>query len=264
MIPLLFLGRAIRSNVNLRLVVTYFVSMILVFSLYIVYVGGDFMDMFRFLVPILPFFFFLIQEGFRGLYQYAQHLSEKQQKVALRTSVILLIGLSLFLLAYPSKESNKIWGRQGIDSIGSLRDSARLWSKVGLMFKGMAKSDESLSTFAAGAIPYYSELYAIDELGLNLASQSNLMIRKVLRPGHLKEVTDEFLLSRKPTYILSHPRIYDDYQQIQGVWGIGELFWKAGYKPTVFTIKISEDEKKYLYCLSLKKSHDQMMDHQDR
>ena len=253
-IPLLFLGKVIKSNTSLKMITLYFASMVLTFSFYVAHVGGDFMDMFRFFVPILPFFFFLIQEGFRGMYYYPQPLSKRKQKIALVTSEILLIGLSVFLLASPSKESNKAWSREGIDSIGYLRQSALLWSKVGLMFKSVAKPGESLATTAAGAIPYYSELYTIDELGLTLPSQSNLKVRKVLRPGHRKKVTDEFLISRKPTYILGHPRIYDEYKQTRGVWGLSEMFLRNGYKATVFTVKISENENKYLYCLSLKKS----------
>ncbi len=257
-IPLLFLGKIIRSNVNLKRIILYFTSMILVFSFYVVYVGGDFMDMFRFFVPILPFFFFLIQEGFRGMYHYSQPFSKKRQRITLVFSELLLIGLSLFLLAYPSKESNKAWSREGIDSIGILRESAHIWSKVGLMFKDIAKPGESLATTAAGAIPYYSEMYAIDELGLTLACQSDLEILKVLRPGHFKTVTTEFLLSRKPTYILGHPRIYDDYELTRRLW-VSE---RNGYKGVVLTVKISENESKYLYCLSLKEPRSEEIDHQ--
>ena len=257
-IPLVFLGKAIRSNANLKMVISYFALMILVFSFYIVYVGGDFMDMFRFLVPILPFFFFLIQEGFRGMYYYHQLLSKRKHKVALAILEILLIGLSIFLLAYPSKDSNKAWSREGIDSIGILRESTRLWSKVGLMFKSIAKPGESLATTAAGAIPYYSEMYTIDELGLTLATQVDLQDQKVLRVGHSKTVTIEFLLSRKPTYILGHPRIYDEYELTQRLW----VTERNGYKATIFTVKISENESKYLYCLSLKESPTEGIDDQ--
>lgn len=255
LIPLVFLGKAIRLNAKLKTVIPYFASMILMFSFYIVYVGGDFMDMFRFLVPILPFFFFLVQEGFRGMYQYSRLLWRRKQKVAWITSMIPLIGLSLFLLAFPSKESNQIWSRGGIDSIGLLRDYARAWSKVGLMFKSIAKPGESLSTCAAGAIPYYSELYAIDELGLTFASQSqsDFIMRQLSKPGHRKIVTDEFLISRKLTYVLGQPKVYDEYSRPNLKWVGGELFHNAGYKFLAFPIKISENETKYLYCLSLRK-----------
>ena len=254
-IPLAFLYLAIKSNDKLRFVVHYFSAMTLVFSLYVIYVGGDFMDMFRFLVPLLPYLFFLIQEGFRGMYDYSLTLGGKRNKILTAYSGIALIIICSFFLIYPSRESNRPWSRSGIDSIGILRESVSLWSKVGIMFKGIARPGESLATTAAGAIPYYSGLYTLDELGLTLASPADLKSKNILRPGHWKEVTDEFLISQKPTYIVGHPKLYDEFKPVQGVWGFSETFLEAGYKPIVFTIKISDKENKYLYCLSLKKSY---------
>ncbi|UCB53308.1 MAG: hypothetical protein JSV10_04300 [Candidatus Zixiibacteriota bacterium] len=252
-IPLLFLGKSMKLNANLRLVVLYFTSMILVFSLYVVYVGGDFMDMFRFFVPILPFLFFLIQEGFRGMYHYPQPFSSKKQRMSLIATEVLLVGLALFVLVSPSRETNQVWHRKDIDSIGLSRENVRLWSKVGLMFKEMAKPGETLSTSAAGAIPYYSGLYTIDELGLTLASLDDLRVRTVQRAGHSKRVTDEFLLSERPTYFVGHPKLYDDFEQSRGVWGFfSEVFLRRGYTPTVYNVRISDSEIKYLYCLTLK------------
>jgi hypothetical protein len=124
---------------------------------------------------------------------------------------------------------------------------------VGLMFKQRAKRGETLSTSAAGAIPYYSELYTIDELGLTLASLDALRVRTVHRAGHSKRVTDEFLLAKRPTYFVGHPKLYDDFEPARGVWGFfSDVFLKHGYQPTVYNVKISEHETKYLYCLTLK------------
>lgn len=254
-IPLVFLSRTIRSNENLKFIVHYFVALTLFCSLYVVYIGGDFMDMFRFFVPVLPFFFFLIQEGFRGIYDYSMALRVKIQKRLILCSEVVLTIICLFFLVYPSKESNRSWSMAGIDSIGILRDSVRLWSKVGIMFKGIARPGESLATTAAGAIPYYSELYTIDELGLTLLSPTELKVRNIIRPGHWKEVTDEFLISQRPTYILGHPKLHNEFKSVQGVWGFSETLLEAGYKPVVFTVKISDKESMYVYCLSLKKSY---------
>jgi hypothetical protein len=263
-IPLLFLGGAMKLNRNLKMVVSYFVSLILVFSSYVVYVGGDFMDMFRFLVPILPFFFFLVQEGFRGMYYSSQprlrhkRLSKRRStirrgnEILLVSLEILLIGLSLVLLAYPSKESNKVWNRNGIDSIGLLRDYTRLWSKAGLTFKSIAKPGESLSTGAAGAIPYYSELYTIDELYLTFRSPPGFKVKKVRRAGHQMLMTDEFLITLKPTYVVAHPKIYDDYIKQEELF-VSDLYLSAGYKPMVLPIEISENDTMYLYGLSLRR-----------
>jgi arabinofuranosyltransferase len=259
-IPLLFLGKSMRLNRNLKMVIPYFTSLILVFSCYVAYVGGDFMDMFRFLVPVLPFFFFLAQEGFRGMFHHYQPLCSRKQRMSLIASQILLTGLAVFLLARPSRESNKVWSRENTDSIGMLREYTRVWSKVGLMFKDVARPKESLATTAAGAIPYYSELYAIDQLGLTFPSPVALKDRMVKKAGHVKKVSDEFLLSLRPTYVLEHPNIYDEFDQTRGVWVSGELFLRNGYKAMVFPVNVSENETKYLYCFSLKGSRSEKID----
>jgi arabinofuranosyltransferase len=262
-IPLAFLGKALRSNANLKMFIPYFASTILVFSFYISYIGGDFMDMFRFIVPILPFFFFLVQEGFRGMYYSSlprlrpKRLSKPQSTTSRGKRIVwvslemLLIGLSLVLLTYPSKESNQVWNRNGIDSIGLLRDYTRLWSKVGLTFKSLAKPGESLSTGAAGAIPYYSELYTIDELYLTFRSQPGLKVLKARRAGHQMMMTDEFLVTLRPTYIVAHPQIHDEYKKPEDLF-VAELYSRAGYKPMTLPIKISDNDTMYLYGLSLR------------
>jgi arabinofuranosyltransferase len=254
-IPLFFLGKGIRLNPKLKMVVFYFTSMILVFSCYVVYVGGDFMDMFRFLVPILPFLFFLVQEGFRGMYRYSDLLPAGRRKTALKALSLLLIGSSIFLLAYPSGESNKVWSREGVDSIGLLRESSGLWSKVGLRFKELADPHETLSTTAAGAIAYYSELYTIDELGLTLASQSGLNVVEYFRPGHQKRVTREFLASRKPSYILRHPLFFyeDELNRVRASQK-EKIFFTNGYEFMFLGIEITDKGQKYLHCLRLKES----------
>jgi len=254
-VPLFFLGKGMKLNTKLRMVVLYFTSMILVFSCYVVYVGGDFMDMFRFLVPILPFFFFLIQEGFRWMYQYSERLVAGRRKTALKALGLLLIGSSILLLAYPSGESNKVWSREGVDSIGLLRESSRLWSKVGLTFKELADPYESLSTTAAGAIAYYSELYTIDELGLTLASQSGLNVGEYPRPGHQKRVTRQFLVSRKPTYILRHPLFFYDHELDRlRTSEKEEIFFANGYELMLLGIETTDEGRKYLHSFRLKES----------
>jgi arabinofuranosyltransferase len=266
-IPLAFLPKAVKSNANLGIITPYFVSLVLVFSMYVVYVGGDFMDMFRFLVPVLPFFFFLVQEGFRGMHYYFESIPDrrlspdikhqlkshlprsKRRRRILTLAEISWIILSTIVLAYPSKESNRQWNRNNIDSIGLLREYSRWWTQVGLMFKQISKPGESLSTSAAGAIPFYSELYTIDELGLTLRPYPDMKFIKIQRVGHQMRLTNDFLAYLRPTYIVAHPQLRDQLEQPQIFDAAMELV-SAGYKWRVIQIEISETETKYLYFLS--------------
>ncbi len=255
-IPLLLLGRITEPDPVRKIVIFYFASLTLVYSLYVVMVGGDFMDMFRFLIPILPYLSFLLQEGFRGIYQRIQALRNGRGSLAAVSSQVVLVVLSLFLLVSPSSQSNKVWSKGGIDSIGLLRTYTHEWSKVGQTFKSMAEPGESLSTTAAGAIPYYSEMYAIDELGLTLQGYSFLKSREALRPGHEKRVTVDYLLFRRPTYIIGHPLIEPTPQSADTLTfeGRDEALMLGGYRPLFVPIRMSGSEVRYLYCLSLKDS----------
>lgn len=108
-----------------------------------------------------------------------------------------------------------------------------------------------MSTTAAGAIPFYSGLYTIDEFELALASDSrSSLMFKGSRPGHDNLVTDEYLVSRKPTYVLGHPKIYEEFERPQWEWVVEEPFASAGYKIETFRIRISDSEAIYVYFLS--------------
>jgi len=258
-IPLAFLAR--RLTPGLKTIVIYFGFLILVFGLYVAYVGGDFMDMFRFLVPVLPPFCFLVQEGFRSMYRFLHSPTGKARrrsrvKSTLPAAEVLLIGMGIFFLVHPSRESTGVWNRAGMDSIGLLRVYANVWSKAGLMFKSTTGPGESLSTTAAGAIPYYSEMYTIDELGLTLRAHSHLKLRETVRAGHGKMVTVEYLLFRRPTYIIGHPLILQT-RQLGGTLVVQDrdrALIRGGYHPLLVPVTVSDWDVKYLYCLSLEDS----------
>jgi len=130
-----------------------------------------------------------------------------------------------------------------------------------LTFKELADPDESLSTTAAGAIAYYSELYTIDELGLTLAAQSGLNVGEYPRPGHQKRVTRQFLVSRKPTYILRHPLFFYDHELDRlRTSEKEEIFFDNGYELTLLGIETTEKGRKYLHCFRLKESRGKQVD----
>jgi arabinofuranosyltransferase len=251
--PLLFLGKVMKLNPKLRMVVLYFTSMILAFCCYVVYVGGDFMDMFRFFVPILPFFFFLVQEGFRGMNSNLRLFFKGRYQSAVAPLNVFMVGLLLLLLAYPSRASNMVWSRGNIDSIGLLREYAHVWSKAGLALKIAAKSGASLSTTAAGAMPYYSGLYTIDELGLTLlVSRPEFRPRPVGKTGHRAIITDEFVLSKRPTFVVGHPGIFYEHELAGGVAGSRrqKTFAMNGYEMAYLPVRIAENEVKYLIYMT--------------
>ncbi len=181
-IPLIF------RRINLYFFYLFIIT--LFYLLYISYIGGDALPMYRFLVPILPFLYLLFQEGLKS---FCELFSKRKTFVI--AFIIILPGISLTI-------KNSFSGK----SYNYVKDQAtwaQNWSFVGKWFHKNILKNESIALSPAGAIPYYSELYSIDMLGLcdsNIAHMKSEWMGKYFA-GHEKGSGD-YILSRKPTYIL--------------------------------------------------------------
>ena len=137
-----------------------------VYGLYVSVEGGDFLE-FRFMVPWLPFVFFLATVGARNWLLWTRTLSPR---VALTGPLALaaLIGLWIFA-AWGDPQGEPPEGFESVESIGHF---AQFRTEQGLHLRqmvdeGILPEDFSLVTGGAGALPYYSRLYVLDRRGLN-------------------------------------------------------------------------------------------------
>ncbi len=87
-------------------------------------------------------------------------------------------------------------------------DSTKAWILVGQFFGRSALPGESLATTAAGAIPYFSKLPCLDQLGLNDRFIAHLPHAEGSGVGHRKMAPETYLARRKITYVIGHPRLY--------------------------------------------------------
>ncbi len=87
-------------------------------------------------------------------------------------------------------------------------DSTKAWILVGQFFGRSALPGESLATTAAGAIPYFSKLPSLDQLGLNDRYIAHLPQAESHSTGHQKIAPEAYLAQRKITYVIGHPRLY--------------------------------------------------------
>lgn len=188
-------GRALDSRSTLPFSIAF------AYSLYVIYTGGDFMAMSRYLVPVLPIVYLLAFE---------LTLSADRLMMATEPKVVAALILVVFLSAnvYAGHSTRKIWHTNGIDSIGLVAKSLDEWSDVGRMLHRNSNPTDTISTTAAGAIPYYSELYTIDHLGLIAADLSRYRQSDgSRRPGHSIHIDPDHLLELKPHFLIDHPRI---------------------------------------------------------
>jgi hypothetical protein len=126
----------------------------LVWAAYVIVIGGDIFPAWRHFVPLVVIAAFIISDGVEWAGQYV--------KTGFHRLVVILILVSVFgwFLFHQSGERhirraiNERWEWNG--------------QVIGLMLKeGFGEQEPVIAVTAAGCLPYWSELPAIDMLGLN-------------------------------------------------------------------------------------------------
>lgn len=165
----------------------YVAAVIVVWTGYVVYVGGDFMVQSRFFVPIVPLLYVLAAEGaVSAVLSLRERVEARALAVAasatLLAAVTMNLGVSQFYIA-EMRELNRI-------------DRDRV--VVGRWLRDNVPDDYVVLVDAAGAVPYYSRLGAIDNLGINDETIAHTDIPLGGgTPGHEKS-NAAYVLSRRP------------------------------------------------------------------
>jgi hypothetical protein len=135
---------------------------------YVIWVGGDNMAQYRFMAPILPLLYLLVQEGIKIL---ARLFGEGEQRPVARhpifwsrVPVMVLTGLmSLYFVTYSVYLYVPI--SQNIAVNDPLSDADRL-VKIGEWLTRIAPEGSTIAVGEAGAIPYATGWRALDGFGL--------------------------------------------------------------------------------------------------
>ena len=165
---------------------------------YWLYVGGDvFGD--RFLLLLVPFALDLLLE-----------LPAGRQRWPAGTLALLLVAQAALLLGQaPSRFALHKYDR---------------WITLG-EYLGRRHPGELLAVDSAGKVPYFSDLRAIDMLGLNDATIAHLRVDRFADVGHLKYDAG-YVLSRRPDLIAAWIEPNLDMR-----WGLTrERYRTAGYR----------------------------------
>lgn len=179
--------------------------MILVWVVYIITIGGDFME-FRMLVPIMPFMFLLISWI---IFFYLR-------PVAVRVLFVLLIlaGSMYHQMTFTYHQSD------GIEPVGQLaghldREDEN-WIGIGRLLDSLFAGDRSviIATTAAGAIPFYSKLPTIDMLGVNDPWIVRHGVPISTMAGHQVIAPVSYLLRKHVNLVISHPLVVPRMQPV--------------------------------------------------
>ncbi len=212
-----FLKIPIHSN---SFVLIFCATICSAYIFYIVLVGGDYMAMYRFFVPVLPFIYILLVSGFNLMKNSGQTFRKN-------SLAIILIAIALIGTIIQSTPIEKVlFHKPGIthgqyQGVATERWHSNRLTLIGKFFNEYKKSDdESIATDAIGAISFYSGLKVYDFHGLVdpvIAKMDFADLGKGF-PGHEK-IDLLYTLSKQPTYFIfsrefsNKPADYPTYSQ---------------------------------------------------
>jgi hypothetical protein len=184
-------------------------AIVLPFLAYVCTTGGDWMPLFRFVVPMLPLLALVAAAALEGLTALGRSRTARRLGWALATaSLVAYVSLDLrasWRQQVPNGTPNSVWiARLDIEN----------WRRLGDLLGRVAQPTDTLATTAAGVIPYVSGLYTIDLLGLCAPDHSRYRRRATHRPGHQWVLSEAVLERLRPQILLGHPVVRDTVQHL--------------------------------------------------
>ncbi len=174
---------------NRRVAQSLLAGLSLIYLGYIVAVGGDSLLDFgpRFMVPLWPVIYSLGAGGVAGL---SARLAQRYRPILWASLGVLLTAIFI-VLAGPE--------RQAYLAVQQTRNLG--WITLGQWLAGQAQPGDTLAIDAAGIIPFYTDLYTIDMLGLNDRHIAHLDITTGKGLAGHDKFDPRYVLAQKPTYI---------------------------------------------------------------
>jgi hypothetical protein len=216
---------------------SFFLLLAAVYLYYTVSVGGDFMGLHRFVMPVFVLAALGASLGLRALCE--TFVPDKQRVIAGGVAAALLVGLFGYSQINLTRESTRsgnwkssLWG---IDTPSYLAVYAHDRKLIGQHMKQCFRDDDFSIFGGVGAKPYYSGAKGIDVFGLVSDVVAHEVKRTVTRAGHNKWADDGLLLDTyQPTFV------FHRYQLHRGPKSppIGRAgFWKSkGYEQVTLFI----------------------------
>ncbi|MDZ4697655.1 MAG: hypothetical protein SGI86_21130 [Deltaproteobacteria bacterium] len=216
-VPFIVAGWPRAGNTHRRLLFEWSLLVAVVFCLYVAKVGGDFMGLYRFVLPLIPLGAILVQEAARNL---AGRLTPLVPRAALA-----VVGLTLFAghvigsMHTSHQAATLIGADNGIDTPGYLKFYADERVPIGRWFGQHARPDDLMTLGGAGVIAYYSMIPGYDVFGLvDETIAHDATMTHGARPGHQKWGTDAYMVSRRPTLITHYYRIHENHAPDPDYW----------------------------------------------
>jgi arabinofuranosyltransferase len=190
------------SSGRARTVIAYGVIYAAVYALYLIKVGGDFME-YRFMWTVYPM---IMLSGFRAVAVIGE-----RKRVAGALGVAVLVGLT-FTQRPTDKDHLGLpvmvgdgYGFQSLEGMSFMVEQEGI--PVGKKMKEVLPPDTVVATTLAGTISYYSDLPIIDQWGLNEPYVRDQEAPPTYLRGHVKPAPREYLKEAGVNLYMHHPKI---------------------------------------------------------
>lgn len=194
-------GLLVQAQRGARVLLGYAALVVGVFALYVASVGGDFMGLYRFVMPAMPLLALVAATTLRMALSRIKPLPAA-------VVVALALGAHAWHAARVDKQALVVGADAGpagnIDTPGYLRWYTNDRAAVGKWFAQYARPDDYAAVGGAGAQVYYSRIRSLDCFGLSDEYVAHQVHAHSSRPGHQKYAPDEYILSKHPTIITSY------------------------------------------------------------
>jgi arabinofuranosyltransferase len=228
---------------------SYFVLLVVAYSAYIGYVGGDW-SVGRFFVPLLPMFYLLLAGGLGIAWGVAVSLVPRLHTdpesggrktgqtrerafldmpttptsppvLARALAGIIIVGLLIGLWVQSSWYGEKALFLDPFDArlVGCARTVMGKWLHENV------SPDTYIAVDAAGQMPFYADLKALDLYGLNDLNIAHRQVENMGKgtPGHEKMDMDYVIFEAQPDYIIIYGTAFDwlsafSYKRVDLPW----------------------------------------------
>lgn len=211
-------GEGLVAGMRPAFVWSYVALLVLPYTGYVIWVGGDFMTMGRFFAPLLPLIAFFAQEAMRETLERPRRTREGGLRRPDSWRWSRFVPLVVALLVAGSYNSVRVhaineklaYYRWGLDPVAYLDKFASDRIKIGKWMRRNLPNNTYLSVGGAGAIVYASRFRALDSFGLNDLWIAHEAPRHGNRPGHSKSAPLSYILKQKPD-LMCHRAHHQDY-----------------------------------------------------
>lgn len=170
---------------------------------YTISVGGDFMGLHRFIMPLFVLATIAVVLGLEWLCARIPESPRRYVAIVLATALVGAFGFTQGKLTFKSIKWGNWGADHGIDTPAFLIVYTEDRAAIGRAMEKCFKPGDFSIVGGAGAQPYFGRMRAIDVFGLVSERVAHEEPRRRARAGHTKFASNELLVQYDPTFIFS-------------------------------------------------------------